>query len=153
MRGNSAVTIMRETILALIENADTWTRLRLGTTLGQEGYEVIWVETADDAVSAYRRQHVDLFLLDFGRPLRAAWGDFEHVAVMNPDLPVVLLTEQKTEFERAVGERTGAVLEKPLHIPALIHTIHVLLGKPPREHPARSGSPTGQQRTPHENTV
>lgn len=144
---------MRKTILALIENPDTETRLRLATTLGQEGYEVIWVDTADDAVSAYGRQHVDLFLLDFGRPLRAAWVDFEHVAVLNPELPVVLLTGRTTEFERAVGERTGAVLEKPLSIPALIHTIHVLLGEPPREHTARSGRPSGQQRTPHENTV
>ena len=70
-------------------------------------------------------------LLDLNRPLQEARDIFERLSALNPAMPVVIVTEKKTEFEQTVAERVGALLEKPFRVAALIHAMEVLLRRPP----------------------
>ena len=93
-------------------------------------FEVLWTAKVPAAVEALTQDHMDLLLLDFNRPLTAAWDTFHRLTALSPGARVVLLTERKTVFEVAVAEKMGALLEKPFSAAALALTISVLLGRP-----------------------
>ena len=123
---------MKVTLLALMINSEPLLRLRLTRVFGADGYEVLWADTLREALTLCEQRHVDLVLVDFNRPLRSAWKDFERLNFTNPSFPVLLLTDHQTEFERSDGERVGAVLEKPFGNIVLAHTINTLLCGPPQ---------------------
>jgi DNA-binding response OmpR family regulator len=104
--------------------------------LEQEYFEVLWTATTQEAVAAYNRRHIDLLLLDLNQPLKVGWDIFEPVGALHPTLPIVMVTEKKTELEQTVAERVGTRLEKPFSLRTLIRTIHLLLGQPTQTHSA-----------------
>jgi DNA-binding response OmpR family regulator len=129
-------TVQKRTVLALLLETNGLVRLKLSHALEQEHFEVLWTATTQEAVAAYNRRHVDLLLLDLNQPLKVGWDIFEPVSALNPALPIVMVTEKKTELEQSVAERVGTRLEKPFSLPALIQTIHLLLGQPTQTHSA-----------------
>jgi CheY-like chemotaxis protein len=132
-------TIQKRTVLALLVEANGLVRLELNRALEQEHFEVLWTTTTQEAVAAYNRRHIDLLLLDLNQPVKVGWDIFEPVGSLNPALPIVMVTEKKTELELTVADRVGAQLEKPFSLPALIQTIHLLLGQPTQTHLQVSG--------------
>jgi DNA-binding response OmpR family regulator len=102
----------------------------LDRALKREHLEVLWTATTQEAVTAYNRRHIDLLLLDLNEPVKVGWDIFEPMGALNPALPIVMVTEKKTELEQIVAARVGALLEKPFSLPALIQTIHLLLAEP-----------------------
>ena len=129
-------------MLALLVEANGLVRLELHRALEQEHFEVLWTTTTQEAVAAYNRRHIDLLLLDLNQPLKVGWDIFEPVGALHPALPIVMVTEKKTELEQTVAERVGTRLEKPFSLPALIRTIHLLLGQPTQTHLQASGRRT-----------
>ena len=128
-------------MLALLVEANGVVRLKLNRALEQEYFEVLWTATTQEAVAAYTRRHVDLLLLDFNQPLKVGWDIFEPVGALNRALPIVMITESKTELEQTVAERVGARLEKPFSLPALIQTFHLLLRQPTQTDLQATGRP------------
>ena len=133
-------TVQNSTVLALLVEANGLVRLKLTSALEQEKYEVLWAATVEEAVQVCAQHHIDLLLLDLKQPLNQGWAAFERLRALNPALPVVILTERKTEFEQAVAGRVGALLEKPFSVASLIHTMNVLLGRPAQPHLPRRDS-------------
>ena len=115
-------------------------RLELTRALEQEHFEVLWTATTQEAVEAYNRRHIDLLLLDLNQPLKVGWDIFEPLGALIPGLPIIMVTEKKTELEQTVAERVGTRLENPFSLPALIQTIHLLLDQPTRTHLQVTGS-------------
>jgi DNA-binding response OmpR family regulator len=115
-------TVQKRTVLALLLETNGLVRLKLSHALEQEHFEVLWTATTQEAVAAYNRRHVDLLLLDLNQPLKVGWDIFEPVSALNPALPIVMVTEKKTELEQSVAERVGTRLEKPFSLPALTPT-------------------------------
>ena len=120
-------TVQKSTVLALLIEANGLVRLKLKRALEQEHFELLWTATTQEAVAAYNRGHIDLLLLDLNQSLKVGWDIFEPVGALNPALPIVMVTEKKTELEQTVAERVGARLEKPFTLPALLQSIHLLL--------------------------
>jgi two-component system torCAD operon response regulator TorR len=114
----------------LLVEANGLVRLELSRALERENFEVLWTATTQEAIAAYNRRHIDLLLLDLNQPGKVGWDIFEPVGALNPALPIVMVTEKKTELEQTVAERVGTRLEKPFSLPVLIQTIHLLLGEP-----------------------
>ena len=123
-------TVQKRTVLALLVEANGLVRLKLNRALAQEHFEVLWTTTTQEAVAVYNRRHIDLLLLDLNQPLRLGWVIFESLGALKPSLPIVLVTEKKTELEQTVAERVGMRLQKPFSLPALLQTIHLLLDQP-----------------------
>jgi len=125
---------MKKTVLALMMNTDSLPRTVLNRALGAANYGVVWAATPQEAIEASNRCHVDLVLLDLNQPLRQGWDIFERVTAHNPTVPVVILTERRTEFEEAAASQVGALLAKPFSAASLVHIVNVLLGLPAQPH-------------------
>ena len=134
-------TVQKRTVLALLVEANGLVRLELNRALEQEQFEVLWTATTQEAVAAYNRRYIDLLLLDLNQPLKVGWDIFEPVGALNRALPIVMITESKTEVEQTVAERVGARLEKPFSLPALIQTFHLLLRQPTQTDLQATGRP------------
>jgi CheY-like chemotaxis protein len=98
-------TVQKRTVLALLVEVNGLVRLKLTRALEQEDFEVLWAATTQEAVAAYNRRHINLLLLDLNQPLKVGWDIFEPVGALNPALPIVMVTEKKTELEQTVAER------------------------------------------------
>jgi DNA-binding response OmpR family regulator len=118
------------TVLILMIEANGLVRFKFTEALQQEGYQVVWAATVEEAVKAYERYRIDLLLLDLNGPLTDDCEAFERLSALNPLLRIIILTQQKTEFEQASAERVGALIEKPIRLSALIQTMNMLLGPP-----------------------
>ena len=127
-------TIRKRTVLALLVEANGLVRLELSRALKRAHFEVLWTTTTQQAVVACNRRHIDLLLLDLNQPMKVGWDIFEPVGALNPALPIVMVTEKQTELEQNVAERVATRLEKPFSLPALIQTIHLLLGHKRHRH-------------------
>jgi CheY-like chemotaxis protein len=122
--------VHKGTVLTLLVEANGLVRFKLTGALEQEGYGVLWASTVEEAVKAYERYHIDLLLLDFNRPLKEECDVFERLSALNCAMPIVILTRHKSEFDQAMAERVGAILQKPIRVCSLIHTMNMLLGRP-----------------------
>jgi DNA-binding response OmpR family regulator len=89
--------------------------------------EVLWTATVSDAVEGLTRHQVDLLLLDVNGQLRTGWGMLEIWKALRRGAPVVVLTDEKSEYDGAIAGEEGAVLQKPVSLAALVHTIETLL--------------------------
>lgn len=121
--------VQKGTVLTLLAEANGLVRLKLTGALEQEGYGVLWAATVEEAVKAHERYHIDLLLLDLNRPLKEGCDVFERLSALNRAMPVVILTHDKSEFEQAIAERARAILQKPIRVSSLIHTMNMLLGR------------------------
>lgn len=121
------MTRTAKTVLALLLEANGIVRFKLSGALEEEGYVVIWAATVEEAVKTSANHHIDLLLVDFNQPLKPGEELFPRLKMINPGIPMVLITEQKTDFEPATAGRVGAVLEKPFRVASLIHTMNALL--------------------------
>ncbi|MBI2927502.1 MAG: response regulator [Verrucomicrobia bacterium] len=125
---------MTHTVLILMKDLNPLTKPALRHALEQAGHAVVCVSTVQEAMECAQGQEIDLLVLDLNRPLSLCWALFDQLRSLQPSAPVVILTEKKTDFEKAVAESVGALLEKPLNIAALVHTVNVLLRRLARSH-------------------
>ena len=124
------MTNAAKTVLALFVEANGIVRLRLTGALEQHGFLVFWAADIEEAVRISEAHAVDLLLVDFNPPPKPGGEFFRRLKAVNPAIPMVLITEQKPDFDLSAAGRVGAVLEKPFRVADLIHAMHGLLNQP-----------------------
>jgi CheY-like chemotaxis protein len=102
----------------------------LDGALASEGYEVIVAKNGREAIERFHQGHVDIVLLDLNMPIKGGWETFERLATIHPLLPVIVITARPDQYPLAVAAGVGALMEKPLDVPLLLHAIEDLLAAP-----------------------
>jgi len=117
----------------LVVDDDSVVRESLKTVLECEGYNVITAGDGQQALDQLSKEEVDLALLDLNMPVMNGWDTFERLTAKHPLLPVIIVTARPNQIFTALGAGAGALLEKPLDIPALLRCIETLLAEPLRQ--------------------
>ncbi len=123
-------TALRVKRKILLVDDDPAVRKMLGLLLTGEGYTVLLAINGSESVQVVRATEVDLVLLDLNMPGMDGWETFEQLASENPMLPIIVITARPNQSFTAMAAGIGALLEKPLDLPKLFHTIHDLLDEP-----------------------
>jgi DNA-binding NtrC family response regulator len=102
----------------------------LAHALGDDdAYDLVWTQTAHEAIRRAHDEQFDLVLLDFdvtdANPLKA----LDQFHALHPFLPVIVLTERARQAELAAMRGADAFLQKPLDEPNLIRTMNQLLAE------------------------
>ena len=116
----------------LVADDDTSVRSVLTRILEDEGFEVLQARTGRDAVSQLLHNQPNLALLDLKMPDKDGWEAYGLMEKLDPFFPVIVITAFPNQFEHAMRLGVDALMEKPLDVPLLIHTIHTLLAEPER---------------------
>ena len=114
----------------LLVDDDAGVRGSLHDVLVEEGYQVIPAHDGQHALEQIAATAFDLVLLDLNMPRKNGWDTFERLSAEHPLVPVIIITARPNQVFAAVGAGAGALLEKPLDIPILLHTITRLLAEP-----------------------
>ena len=110
----------------------------LAGALVSEGFEVVFVEDGDEAISAVRDGLFDIVLMDLRMPGKSGWETLPPLTEARPLLPVIIITALPDQGATAFAAGVGALLEKPLDIPVLLETMRRLLAEPIAARLARS---------------
>ena len=114
----------------------------LAGALVSEGFEVVFVESGDEAIAAFRDGIFDIVLMDLRMPGKSGWETLAQLTWARALLPVIIITALPDQEAAARTARVGALLEKPLDIPVLLETMRRLLSEPMEARPARiAGKP------------
>jgi DNA-binding response OmpR family regulator len=116
---------------------DLTVRDSLNDVLLAEGYFVIPAEDGQQALDLANRSPVDLVLLDLNMPVKNGWDTFEQLTREHPLIPVIIATARPNQLFTALGAGVGALLEKPMDIPALLRTMEKLLAETSEQRLAR----------------
>ena len=114
----------------LLVDDDLTVRDSLNDVLLSEGYLVIPAENGQQALDLASKSPVDLVLLDLNMPVKNGWDTFEQLTREHPLLPIIIVTARPNQLFTAAGAGAGALLEKPLDIPAMLRAIAKLLAEP-----------------------
>jgi two-component system, OmpR family, copper resistance phosphate regulon response regulator CusR len=82
------------------------------------------------ALSLFDPDRIDLLVLDLGLPMKSGWDIFEEITNQDPVLPIIIITGQPNQRFTACAAGVGALMEKPLDVPALLQTMEDLLAEP-----------------------
>lgn len=121
----------------LLVDDDPTVRESLNEVLVGEGYVVISAENGQQALDLASQSSVDLVLLDLNMPVKNGWDTFEHLSREHPLVPIIIVTARANQLFTALNAGAGALLEKPMDIPTLLHTIKDLLAEPAEKRLAR----------------
>ena len=102
----------------------------LAGALVSEGFDVVFVESGDEAADAVRNGLFDIVLLDLRMPGKSGWETLPRLTEVRPLLPVIIITALPDQGAKALAAGVGALLEKPLDIPVLLETMRRLLAEP-----------------------
>jgi DNA-binding response OmpR family regulator len=86
----------------------------LTQALGMEACEVVWTQTAHEALRRSLGELFDLAVLDLDVTDMDGWKAFDLFNRLHPFLPVVMLTDRTDQARRAMALGADACLEKPL---------------------------------------
>src|SRR3974390_1505021 len=114
----------------LLVDDDPGVRRMLLRVLEDEGYRVVAAANGIEAVELARQQPPDLTLLDLNLPANSGWDIFDRLTSDHPAMPVIIITARSTHLFPAFACGVGALMEKPLDLPKLLHTIRDLLDEP-----------------------
>lgn len=117
----------------LLADDDESIRKMVSRVLESEGYIVSFATTGHEVVGKFFTDQIDLILLDLNMPEADGWKAFESVGSYYPFVPVIVITAQPNQYERAVGMGIDALMEKPLDLPLLLETIRSLLAESEHE--------------------
>jgi DNA-binding response OmpR family regulator len=115
----------------LVVDDDPQIRESLRKVLRAEGYEVVLAADGQEAIERSNAERIDLLLLDLNLPGNSGWDVFGTLTSLNPFLPIVIITGRQNQQELAAGAGVGALMRKPLDVPALLQTITELLAESP----------------------
>lgn len=111
-------------LILLIEDEPTAARMLKGF-LEKNNHEVIWVSEGSAGIESFKKNRVDLVLLDWKLPDMNGDEVFNRVKEINPTVPVIFITAYGM-VERAVEAlRRGAFhyITKPVELDELLHII------------------------------
>ena len=131
---NPATTKCKRILLA---DDDQTVRESLSNLLVTEGYDVTSAEHGQRAVELAAQEEFDLVLLDLNMPVKNGWDTYGQLILDHPLIPIIIVTARPNQLFTAVSAGVGALLEKPLDIPMLLHAIKRLLAESAEEQLAR----------------
>jgi len=99
------------------------------TVFKDEGYEVVWVRMAHDAVQRLQTEDFDAVLLDLGLPDGDGNDVLTRVRAAGITVPVLIITARDGLQDRLKGFNNGAddYLIKPFEIPELLVRLRAIL--------------------------
>lgn len=99
------------------------------TVFKDEGYEVVWVRMAHDAVQRLQSEDFDAVLLDLGLPDGDGNDVLTRVRAAGITVPVLIITARDGLQDRLKGFNNGAddYLIKPFEIPELLVRLRAIL--------------------------
>ena len=111
----------------LLADDDFAVRELLSRALKSEEFEMVQARNGDEAIFQMMASEPDLVLLDISMPGKDGWQSYEVMERLSPLTPVILITALPDQHAHAVRQGIDALMEKPLDIPLLVHTINRLL--------------------------
>ena len=121
---------MLKDVKILLADDDEEVLAALNDVLRSEGYEVIMAKNGRAAIEYFHEGHIDIALLDLNMPIKGGWETFERLTTIHPLLPIIVITARPEQYPLAVAAGVGALMEKPLDLPLLLHTMEELLNEP-----------------------
>jgi DNA-binding response OmpR family regulator len=118
----------------LVVDDDPQIRESLRKVLRAEGYEVWLAADGQEGIARHDTGQIDLLLLDLNLPGNSGWDVFGTLTARNPCLPIIIITGRQNQQELAAGAGVGALMRKPLDVPALLQTITDLLAESAETH-------------------
>jgi CheY-like chemotaxis protein len=114
----------------LVVDDDQAIRDSLRKVLQEAGYEVVLAAGGLEADIRFEPGQIDLVVLDLNLPNQSGWDVFEHLTTRYPFVPVIILTGLPNQYRMAVAAGVGALIEKPVEVPALLATLEKLIAEP-----------------------
>ena len=101
----------------------------LRETLSHEGYEVLTVETGEDAVKEAEKFSFDLLITDLKLPGMDGWGVVSRVKEMNPEIKVVVISAFGNDDAPQKAKSFGAshFFNKPFEMTRIKETVNTIL--------------------------
>lgn len=119
----------------LIVDDEISIRTMLYEFLTRLGYRVDTAPDGDEALMLFELLRQDLVVLDLRMPCMTGWELTERVRIVDPRVPVVILTGFGAHLEEVADGRGVVLVHKPVSLAALLDVIRGLLGW--REGPAQ----------------
>lgn len=117
----------------LVVDDDDSVRESLKKVLQDAGYEVTLAAGGLEALGRCDLEPIDLVLLDLNLPNQSGWDVFEPLTRDHPFTPIIIITGLPNQYPTALTAGAGALMEKPIEVPALLKTMEELLAEP-QEH-------------------
>ena len=97
----------------------------LGAVLRDEGFDVVFSESAEDAISEISKDEIDAVLLDVWLPGMDGLAALSEIKKISPSLPVIMITGHGTVETAVKATKLGAYdfLEKPLSIEKVLLSV------------------------------
>lgn len=113
----------------LLVDDDPTVRDSLKDVLVSEGYCVIPAANGQEALDLAARLPVDLAVLDLNMPVKNGWDTFQQLTLDHPLVPIIIATARPNQLFPALGAGAGALIEKPMDVPTLLHTVAKMLAE------------------------
>jgi len=127
---SETATAPRGTVL-VVDDSPTETHLFVGA-LEKAGFRVESAQNGEEGVSAARRLHPDIILMDVVMPVLNGFQATRQLQrdPQTADIPVIMVTTKDQETDRTWGLRQGALdyLVKPVDAQELVARIRTALG-------------------------
>jgi two-component system phosphate regulon response regulator PhoB len=116
----------------LLADDDPGLRRLIGTTLGNEDFDLLHATDGEEALQLAREQRPELVLLDVNMPKLDGFEVCRHIK-SEPEtagIKVVMLTARGADVDRAKGREAGAddYFIKPFSPVQLLNKVYALLG-------------------------
>jgi len=85
--------------------------------LEEKGYEIITVNSGQDALDSFKEEDFDLVFLDENMPGLSGLETLTHIKEINPNVPVIMITKSEDEgiMTHAIGKKIADYLIKPVN--------------------------------------
>lgn len=93
--------------------------------LNEKGYEIVTVNSGQDAIESFEEEVFDLVFLDENMPGLTGLETLDHLKNMNPNVPVIMITKSEDEgiMTDAIGKKIADYLIKPVNPNQILHSI------------------------------
>ncbi len=127
----------RDAKRVLLVDDDPAVRDSLDEVLQGEGYFVMQAQNGEEALELANRLTADIVLLDLKMPVKDGWDAFNQLTLDHPFTPIIITPARSNQLITSISAGAGALLEKPLDIPALLQTMEKLLAESVQQRRAR----------------
>lgn len=113
----------------LVAEDDQHIRMGLVDTLESENYQVFEAENGEQALQVFKKQEIDLVLLDIMMPGKDGYDVCSEIRKENAVIPIIMLTAKGEEIDKVVGLKLGAddYITKPFGVHELLARIAAVL--------------------------
>src|SRR4030095_4621669 len=139
-RAQNLMNPSRRCILCIDSDLDTG--LMMQTFLGLEGFEVRTAVSQSEGLNGARKEHSDLYLLDFEFPDGTGAELCQQIRAFDSATPVIFCSGSAYQSQREQAMRAGAdaYLVNPLDFECLLRTIAKSLNSPSNRSFAKASS-------------